>query len=496
MQPHVYHGDERRLLRRFIAPPLRHWLETAPQTDQWKRIAPRDHGWTLAWMQSLLAYLASKGHRRPDQSALDAFLSARRDAGAHVAFPDQVKGAWNVLQEMIDAAPDQFASSIARCEHAERDSSRGSPGARGANHGSAMSTDSDASCEKDEGRCSAETLPPEQTLSSSRERPRTLTEAMRGVLRTKHYSLRTETAYIHWARRFIAFHSKRHPREMGAEEVRTFLEHLAVERNVSTSTQNQALNALVFLYGEVLEKPLGKMGDWAKAKRPQRLPVVLSREEVNRILAEVTGTHGLMLRLIYGAGLRLMECVRIRVKDVDFANGHIVIRDGKGAKDRVAILPKRLVAGLRAQMERVRELHAGDLSDGRGEVWLPEALATKYRSAPNQFCWQYLFPSQNFSRDPRSGELRRHHVHENSVQKALLKASRSAGIDKRISVHTLRHSFATHLLAMGSDIRTVQELLGHKDVSTTMIYTHVLNRPGLAVQSPLDGLGSSDRDED
>ena len=309
---------------------------------------------------------------------------------------------------------------------------------------------------------------------------------MRAVLRTKHYSLRTEDAYTQWAKRFILFHGKRHPREMGAAQVREFLEHLALERSVSASTQAQALNALVFLYGQVLETPLGKLGDWARAKRPLRVPVVLSREEVESVLQQVNGTHGLMLRLIYGSGMRLMECVRLRVKDVDFGNNYLVVRDGKGSKDRRTVLPERLIPALKSQLERVREIHGVDLAMDGGEVWLPEALSVKYPGAARQFAWQYVFPSQNFSVDPRSGKRRRHHVHENSVQKALLGAVRAVRLEKKVGVHTLRHSFATHLLALGYDIRTVQELLGHKDVSTTMIYTHVLNKPGVSIKSPYD----------
>jgi integron integrase len=261
---------------------------------------------------------------------------------------------------------------------------------------------------------------------------------------------------------------------------------LAVERQVSASTQAQALNALVFLYGQVLEIPLGNLGDWARAKRTSHVPVVLSRQEVDAVLDRVNGTHGLMLRLIYATGMRLMECVRLRIKDVDFANSQIVIRDGKGAKDRVTVLPERLIPALKNQIRAVREVHEADLLLDGGEVWMPGALGLKYPSAARQFAWQYVFPSQNFSVDPRSGKRRRHHVHENSLQKALLQAVRAAGIDKKIGVHTLRHSFATHLLALGYDIRTLQELLGHADVSTTMIYTHVLNKPGIAVKSPYD----------
>jgi integron integrase len=309
---------------------------------------------------------------------------------------------------------------------------------------------------------------------------------MRAVLRTKHYSLRTEDAYVQWVKRFILFHNKRHPKEMGAAEVRQFLEHLAIERSVSASTQTQALNALVFLYGQVLEVALGKMGDWARAKRGNRVPVVLSRREVEAVLDQVNGKHGLMLRLIYATGMRLMECVRLRVKDVDFSNNYIVIRDGKGQKDRVTVLPERLIPALRVQLRQVREIHQADLALDGGEVWLPEALTVKFPRAPREFAWQYVFPSENFSVDPRTGKRRRHHVHENSLQKALMRAVRAAGIEKKVSVHTLRHSFATHLLSLGSDIRTVQDLLGHSDVSTTMIYTHVLNTPGLAVKSPYD----------
>lgn len=310
---------------------------------------------------------------------------------------------------------------------------------------------------------------------------------MRAVLRTKHYSLRTEEAYLHWVRQLWKFHGRRALGEMGAAEVRAFIEHLAVERRVAASTQKQALNALVFAYDHVLETPLGNLGDWTRAKIGQRVPTVLSKEEIGRVFDQTSGAYGLILRLIYGTGLRLMECLRLRVKDVDFANGRITVQDAKGGHGRVTMLPARLQAVLDGRMDRVRKLHEEDLGMGSGRVWLPGALAVKYPKAPEQFCWQYVFPAKHLSFDPRTGAKARHHVHENGVQRAMSDALQAAGVEKKASVHTLRHSFATHLLEAGYDIRTVQELLGHKDVSTTMIYCHVLNRPGvLPVRSPLD----------
>jgi integron integrase len=312
-----------------------------------------------------------------------------------------------------------------------------------------------------------------------------LLDQMRDVLRSRHYSYRTEETYLDWVRRYILFHKKRHPLEMGAPEIQAFLLHLASERSVAASTQNQALSAILFLYREVLQKEIEPIL-LSAAKRPERLPTVLSREEILRIIGGMNGIHKLMAQLLYGSGLRLMECVRLRVKDVDFEYKTLTVRDGKGEKDRVTPLPDSVIPELQRQIERVRLLHDEDLSAGCGEVYLPSALETKYPNAGRELAWQYLFPASKRSTDPRSGKERRHHLDASGLQRTVKEAAQKAGIRKRVSPHTFRHSFATHLLQNGYDIRTVQELLGHKDVRTTMIYTHVLQRGGLAVRSPLD----------
>lgn len=296
----------------------------------------------------------------------------------------------------------------------------------------------------------------------------------------------TEESYTRWVRRYVVFHGKRHPQEMGAKEVRAFLVHLAVERDIAASTQNQALAALLFLYRNVLDQQLDDLGEIPAAKRPTRLPTVFTREEARAVLAELNGRPRLMASLLYGSGLRLMECLRLRAKDIDFDQHHLVVRDGKGAKDRATMLPDSVSEPLRRHLERVKLLHEQDLGNGFGSVHLPHALARKYPNAPKEWAWQYVFPSGRISRDPRSDARRRHHLSPSSLQKAVKDALRRAKIHKLASCHTFRHSFATHLLEAGYDIRTVQELLGHKDVRTTMIYTHVLNRGGMGVRSPLD----------
>ena len=306
------------------------------------------------------------------------------------------------------------------------------------------------------------------------------------VMRFKHYSIRTETTYRQWIKRFILFHGKRHPREMGAAEVSRFLSHLAVTGHVAASTQNQAFNALLFLYREVLHQEMGQLEEVERAQRPQRLPVVLTKAEVDAVLAGISGTHQLMAKLLYGTGMRLMECVRLRVKDVDFAQNQVVVREGKGFKDRVTMLPESLKAPLNEHLARVKLLHQRDLETGGGRVYLPYALSQKYPSADREWGWQYVFPAAGLSRDPRSGEVRRHHANEQGLQRAVKDAVRLAGIAKPASCHSLRHSFATRLLENGYDIRTVQELLGHASVLTTQIYTHVMAKPGLGVRSPLD----------
>ena len=311
---------------------------------------------------------------------------------------------------------------------------------------------------------------------------------VRAALRLRHYSRRTEEAYVGWVRRFVRHCGLRHPAELGAAEVRGFLTALATERVVAAATQNQAASALVFLYGEVLGQPLGELGDVVRAKEPGRLPVVLSKDEVSRVIGRLSGVPKLVAMLLYGSGLRLLEALRLRVKDVDFARSEVVVREGKGDRDRVTMLPQLVRDPLVEHLRRVEQWHRQDLAIGGGAVELPGALGRKLPGAEREWVWQWVFPAGRRHRDPATGECRRYHLHETVVQRAMKQAVREAGIPRRATCHTLRHSFATHLLEAGYDIRTVQELLGHRDVRTTMIYTHVLNRGGLGVRSPADFL--------
>ncbi len=315
-----------------------------------------------------------------------------------------------------------------------------------------------------------------------------LMDQVHEVLRYHHYGLRTEEAYARWIRWFIKYNGTRHPREVGKAEIESFLTHLAVERNVAASTQNQALNAIIFLYRDVLDIPVADDLAPVRANKPVRLPVVLSRDEIQALLAEVEGVHGLIARLMYGGGLRLMEVLRLRVQDIDFGNGYLTVRSGKGDKDRTTLLPVSVRDDLRIHLQRVQRLFDKDIAEGNANVWLPGALAKKYPKAPQSWEWQYLFPSKSLSRDPQSGETRRHHMDDSGLQKAIRAAAKQIGINKRVTTHTLRHSFATHLLESGTNIRVVQKLLGHVDVKTTEIYTHVLRQNLGAVKSPLDSL--------
>jgi integron integrase len=321
--------------------------------------------------------------------------------------------------------------------------------------------------------------------SDSHTRPRLL-DQVRDAIRRRHYSYRTEEAYVHWIRRFILFEGKRHPSELGAPEVTAFLNHLARDRGVAASTQNQALSALVFLYMDVLAQPLPWLDSLERARRPARLPTVLTEPEVQRLLAQLEGTKWLMASLLYGAGLRLRECLKLRVKDVEFDYRQVVVRDGKGAKDRVTMLPASLLEPLKLHLIRVKALHERDVAEGYGDVELPHALQVKYPRMGCEWAWKFVFPSRSRSVDPRTGVIRRHHMYENFVVRGVKQAARAAAIAKHVSCHTLRHSFATHLLQRGHDIRTVQELLGHRSVETTMIYTHVMNKGARGVSSPLD----------
>lgn len=330
------------------------------------------------------------------------------------------------------------------------------------------------------------TIPVQRDMGTARE-PRLL-DQVRDAIRRRHYSYRTEQSYLQWIRRYIYFHQKRHPREMGEPEIAAFLTNLAVQRQVSASTQNQALNALLFLYKHVLEMDVGLIHGVVRAKRPKRLPLVMTREEVQAVLCRLSGRDWLLACLMYGAGLRVMESIRLRVKDIDFGLKQIVVRDGKGQKDRVTPLPEMVVSALRGQIDQVKRIRDGDLADGHGEVSMPFALARKYPNAARELPWWYVFPASHRSRDPYSGRIKRHHLDESAIQKAVRQAVRASGITKPISCHGFRHSFATHLLASGYDIRTIQEILGHEDVRTTMIYTHVLGRGAQGVTSPIDSM--------
>ena len=329
------------------------------------------------------------------------------------------------------------------------------------------------------------TATPEQDTAAAPPKPRLL-DQMRAAIRVKHYSLRTEKTYLAWVKQFIRWSGMRHPADMGAAEIEAFLSMLANQRDVAASTQNQALSALLFLYKHVLGVDLPWMDGITRAKKPARLPVVLSQAEVGAVLAHTRGTSGLIIRLLYGTGMRLMEAMRLRIKDIEFAGSFILVRGGKGDKDRVVPLPQSLVQPLREQIAARRKLHDIDLARGMVDVELPHALWKKYPNAPKEWAWQYVFAAADYSTDPRTGVIRRHHLHEKTIQRAMRAAVIAAGIHKPASCHTLRHSFATHLIESGSDIRTVQELLGHSDVSTTMIYTHVVKRGAAGTISPLD----------
>ena len=316
-----------------------------------------------------------------------------------------------------------------------------------------------------------------------------LFEVVRNKIRVKHYSIRTEKTYIYWIKSYLQFYSLQHPRELGASQIEAFLTHLAVDRKVSASTQNQALSALLFLYKVVLEIELPYLDDVTRAKKSSRVPVVFTPDEASIVIQNLQPPYSLMTRLLYGSGLRLMECVRLRIKDIDFHYKTITVRNGKGGKDRVTLLPDLVSVDLELQMTKTKELHDFDRQAGYGLVYLPFALEKKYPNASGEWSWQYVFPSNTRSIDPRSGVERRHHVGEQSLQRAIKRAIRVSGISKQASTHTFRHSFATHLLQAGYDIRTVQDLMGHKDIRTTQIYTHILERGGNAVKSPLDNLG-------
>jgi integron integrase len=315
-----------------------------------------------------------------------------------------------------------------------------------------------------------------------------LLDQVSGILRAKHYSLKTEQSYLNWIKRFILFHGKRHPKDMGEEQINQFLTHLAVKENVAASTQNQALCAIVFLYKKVLNRDIKDLGKVIRAKRSKRLPIVLTINEVRLVLNHLTGVPWLMANLLYGAGLRQAECLRLRVQDIDFSYNQITVRSGKGDKDRFTMLPKIVKEPLKRHLEKVKHLHEMDLAQGYGYVYLPSALEKKYANAAKEWAWQYIFPARELSIDPRSGIQRRHHQGEWLLQREIKQARTKAGLTKRISSHTFRHSFATHLLQNGYDIRTVQELLGHSDVKTTMVYTHVLQKGGQGVESPADML--------
>jgi len=313
-----------------------------------------------------------------------------------------------------------------------------------------------------------------------------LLDQLKEIIRIRHYSIRTEEAYVEWVKRFILFHNKRHPLTMGAQEVKEYLSWLAIRQKVAASTQNQALNAIVFLYKHVLHKDLGDFSNTVRAKRSSYVPTVLTGQEVSQIFSHLIGTYKLIVQLLYGSGLRLIECIRLRVQDIDFNQSHVVVKSGKGAKDRITLLPKEIIEPLRKHLNWVRSLHEKDLNDGYGSVYLPYAIDLKLKSADKEWIWQYIFPSSTLSKDPRSDMIRRHHINEDSVNREIKIATRRVEITKRVSAHAFRHSFATHMLEDGANIRDIQELLGHKSIETTKIYLHVMKKPSERFVSPLD----------
>jgi integron integrase len=316
--------------------------------------------------------------------------------------------------------------------------------------------------------------------------PKRLLDQLRELIRTKHLSIRTEKTYVQWAKRFILYHNKTHPAKMGPAEINQYLTFLAVKKNVAAATQNQALNAIVFMYKHLIGKDIRQIGDYIRAKRSQKMPVVLSKDEANLLFKRLSGVYKLIAGLLYGSGLRIMECMRLRIKDIDFKYKSITVRDGKGRKDRITILPDIITHRLKLQIEKAKIIHSQDLNDGHGTIYLPFAIERKYKNAGKDWRWQFVFPAPNLSTDPRTGIKRRHHLSENRMQREIHIAVKNSGVPKPASFHTLRHSFATELLASGYDIRTAQELLGHKNLNTTMIYTHILKKGGYGVKSPLD----------
>ena len=419
--------------------------------------------WWSVHLERFINFCRKAGQEASElpEVAAREFLRMIAGAGASAVF----------ASEQARQALDVFLQEIENWHWTEREGERPGPAFRLKASASA-------------GRVLADAVVPAATVE---EIP--LITKTRRTLRVRHYAIRTEEAYLHWIQRFLGFAKDAEVsiEAAGTDEVRRFLESLAVDRGVSASTQNQAFAALLFLFSQVLERPLGDMGDTVRARRPSRLPLVLAKEEVMRLFTAMEGTTGLMGQLLYGTGLRILELLRLRIKDVDFSRGQIMVREGKGGKDRVVMLPEKMRGDLERHLGRVRLLFEEDRKAELPGVWLPDALAVKYPSASTEWGWQWVFPSKSISADPRSGVRRRHHVHENSISKALAAARKRAGIDKPLTPHTLRHCFATHLLEAGADIRTVQELLGHKSVETTMIYTHVMVRKGVAgVRSPLD----------
>lgn len=424
-------------------------------------VPPARAGYYAAWARQFVEYQPEKKLKERSGRDVEAFLRSLADRGDLQGW--QVKQAEHALRILYESFLPHYQPSQTAARSSTADGREAATAAR------------------------TKVFRDRVVPGEADRRQGAVLDALRGELRSRHYSYKTEQAYLDWVRRYLAFHGYADPLELKAEvAIRDYLQYLAEQRYVAASTQNQALNALIFLYRQALHVAVGEMEPFARAKRPRRLPEVMTRAEVQRLLEQLKGTPRLMALLLYGAGLRLAECQQLRVKDVDLERRQILVRDGKGQKDRVTVLPERAAGLLREHLQDVQKQHEEDLKARQGEVYMWPALSRKYPNAAKEWGWQFVFPAKSFSVDPRSAVVRRHHVHESVMQRAIKQAARQAGITRPVGCHTLRHSFATHLLEAGQDIRTVQELLGHKDVSTTQIYTHVLNRPGLSVKSPLD----------